>query len=194
MNGSIIIIAICWCMIWGAVTYSVMKNKGHESPGVWFFIGFFLEIFGLIIALVQPNQQQHYSSQQTFNDSTSSRNTQICKSCGETNSSSSTHCQKCGLRLNKPTSLIQNKEGSWKCKCGALNYPYETSCHRCGEKKPFKSSNTPEKTPTSPAQVKAMAQKEKFMTEQLEELKKMLDQGLITEADFEAKKKQILGI
>jgi hypothetical protein len=49
-----------------------------------------------------------------------------------------------------------------------------------------KGITSPTSAAPSPAQ--------KSITEQLEELKKLQDQGLITETDFDAKKKQILGI
>ncbi len=193
---------IIGCLLCGAICYAIMQNKGYEQPTGWFFAGLFLGIIGIILVLIQPKEttsssysQSSTSSRPSYSSSGyGSRSTVVCTACGETNSSSSTHCQKCGSRLNKPSLPILNKEGSWKCKCGTMNYSYQTSCQRCGEKKPFKSANTNEKTPTSPAQVKAMAQKEKSIAEQLEELKKLKDQGLITEADFEAKKKQILGI
>jgi cytochrome c-type biogenesis protein CcmH/NrfG len=50
---------------------------------------------------------------------------------------------------------------------------------------------------TQPAQQAPVTQTETpvaSIKQQLEELKEMQDQGLITEADFEAKKKQLLGI
>lgn len=193
---------IIGCLLCGAVCYAIMQNKGYEQPTGWFFAGLFLGIIGIILVLIQPNEttstsysQSSTSSRPSYSSSGyGSRSTVVCTACGETNSSSSTHCQKCGSRLNKPSLPILSKEGSWKCKCGAMNYSYETSCHRCGEKKSNKPAIVKENAPTSPAQVKAMAQKDKTIAEQLEELKKLKEQDLITEADFEAKKKQILGI
>lgn len=183
------------CIIAGLITVAIMKGKGHENAGVWFWCGFFLGLIGIIIAACQTNlnyvnlQNRSNNSRNTgASDSNySSRSTIVCKSCGATNSSSSYHCQSCGAKLSKAViAQTTGKEGQWRCKCGAQNYSYETSCHRCGEKKPFKSASESKAAAPVPVQ--------KSITEQLEELKKLQDQGLISEADFEAKKKQILGI
>lgn len=74
-------------------------------------------------------------------------------------------------------------DGGWKCaKCGRINPSYSTSCV-CGitmkESKNWK------------------VKKEEKTTSQADEIKKfkeLLDSGAITEEEYEAKKKQILGL
>ena len=47
---------ILWCLIWGIVSYSIMKSKGHTKQlGLWFICGALLSIIGVLIAAVQPN-------------------------------------------------------------------------------------------------------------------------------------------
>ncbi len=197
----VIVGGLIWGLIWGLVTRAIMKGKGHDSTVGWFFCGFFLGLIGVIIAACQTNLNYinmnrnnyggGYGSAPTPPSNYGSRSTVVCKSCGATNSSTSYHCQSCGAKLSPAISAQDTgKKGQWKCECGALNYPYETSCHRCGKQKPFMKTESTAKPAAAPTPKPA----EKSITEQLEELKKLVDQGLITEADFEAKKKQILGL
>lgn len=200
----VIVGGLIWCLIWGFVTKAIMKGKGYENTGLWFICGFLLGIIGVIIAACQTNLNYvNYQNHSGNSGNTTqppinagSKSTIVCKSCGATNSSSSYHCQSCGAKLSKAViAQTTGKEGQWRCKCGAMNYPYETSCHRCGKSK---SDCTPiKRSPVSnPAvsQTPTAAPAQKSITEQLEELKKLQEQGLITETDFEAKKKQILNI
>ncbi len=165
MNDDIILYWVLGILIWGLI-WGVVTRSVSSSKGYndGFAWGFFLGIIGLIVVACRPDNRSNYSYR---------AGTIVCTACGATNSSSSFHCQNCGAKL-APATLAQKtgKEGQWRCKCGAQNYSYETTCHRCGEKKSEASS--------------------KSITEQLEELKKLQEQGLITEADYESKKKQIL--
>ena len=118
-------------------------------------------------------------------------------SCGINHASYETSCPTCGDRKSAPKT-------DWKCPCGAVNRVDELKCHRCGLEKGSKQSKAPMPLPplageinTQPAQQAPVTQTETpvaSIKQQLEELKEMQDQGLITEADFEAKKKQLLGI
>ncbi len=179
---------IIGCVISGIICAAIMSSKGHDGTSGWFFLGFLLGIIGIIIAACQPNlyyinslrNSQHSTSSSPLNNN---QNTWVCK-CGTRNNSDSLFCNKCGKQ--NPNANRATNDGSWKCACGAMNYSYETSCHRCGKTKAESISNSAASPAPKPA--------EKSVTEQLEELKKLVDQGLITEADFEAKKKQILGL
>lgn len=191
MNDDIILYwvlgILIWGFIWGIITQSVSSSKGYDGGFAW---GFLLGFIGLIVVACKPDNRQTYYQRPNYAPSqvsTGSKSVVFCRSCGTDNSSNSTHCQSCGAKLS-PAVFAQKtgKEGQWKCKCGAQNYSYETSCHRCGEKKPFSSANSDKKTSST------SVSDSKSITEQLEELKKLQEQGLITEADFDAKKKQIL--
>ncbi len=179
---------LIWGFIWGIITQSVSSSKGYDGGFAW---GFFLGIIGLLVVAVKPDNRSNsiYQSSNINQNNYGSRSTVVCKSCGATNSSSSFHCQSCGAKLSPAVSAQKTgKEGQWRCKCGAQNYSYETSCHRCGEKKPFPSANSDNNASST------SVSDSKSITEQLEELKKLQEQGLITEADIDAKKKQILKI
>jgi hypothetical protein len=69
------------------------------------------------------------------------------------------------------------KKGGWECKCGRINASYTGTC-ACGRKK-----NELEK----PA-----AKADKF--EEMKRYKELLDLGIVTEEEYEKKKKELLGI
>ena len=181
MNDDIILYwvlgILIWGLIWGVVTRSVSSSKGYNDGFAW---GFFLGIIGLIVVACRPNKTSSSNSNSFSNNYQyyyGSQYIAYCGNCGFPNRSDSVFCLQCGSKLPQSSTNIGDK---WKCKCGKIHYNYETSCPRCGEKK-------------SKASSKSMTEaSSKSMTEQLEELKKLQEQGLITEADFDAKKKQIL--
>ena len=72
-------------------------------------------------------------------------------------------------------------DNNWRCSCGAMNRPDEAVCHRCGTAKEKPKQNTSNQS----------AEK---VGDELKKYKEMLDQGLITQEDFDAKKKQLLGL
>lgn len=81
------------------------------------------------------------------------------------------------------------KDG-WKCsKCGAANAIYVGTCG-CGQLK--KENNT--KKRTSSAKVTDSDSKEVDNLQQLKLCKELLDMGAITQEEFDAKKKQLLGL
>ncbi len=55
-----------WCIIWGFVTKAIVKGKGYENSGAWFWCGFFLGIIGVIVAACKPalTNQMPYNYQQ----------------------------------------------------------------------------------------------------------------------------------
>ena len=72
--------------------------------------------------------------------------------------------------------------GGWKCTCGRSHAAYESSC-ACGRSK---------------TEVQLGAKKENNPTTDnisaIKEYKKLLDDGIITQEEFEEKKKQLLGL
>lgn len=176
---------VVWAIIWGCITKAVSSSKGYDGGFAW---GFFLGLIGLIVVACKPDNRPIYSQRPNYAptpSNTGNNSVVFCRSCGTANSSNSTTCQSCGAKLASISSLKYNNANSadsWKCPCGAKNYDYETSCHRCGK---LKSEVVGQAGKSEP---------QKSLTDQLEELKKLQEQGLITEADFEAKKKQILNL
>lgn len=118
-----------------------------------------------------------------------------CK-CGALNYSYETSCHSCGTKLSD--NINKGKCNTWRCPCGALNYENETSCHSCGKKIGYKPKDTKQKsevnTSSASEQKIKSATANQSITEQLEELKKLQEQGLITQEDYDSKKKQILNL
>lgn len=180
------------CIFMGFITVAIMKGKGHENAKAWFWCGFFLGLIGLIIAACQTNLN-YVNSQKFTNNSVnpSARNTKTCTSCGAVNSIDSEHCVQCGYKLH----TVRRNTSSWVCNCGARNTLEEQRCHRCGKPRTDSSGKPMVKSSAvSSASSPSDTPAQKSITEQLEELKKLQEQGLITETDFEAKKKQILNL
>lgn len=87
------------------------------------------------------------------------------------------------------------REGGWKCNgCGRVNASYVTSCN-CGmsidENRNWLKEREEER------RMRAEEQKAKGIKGQADEIakfKELLDAGAITQEEYEAKKKQILGL
>ena len=78
------------------------------------------------------------------------------------------------------------EEGGWQCVCGRMNERYVFSC-ACGRNKSDGEIriHTTEKPVVFEENSDAM---------KIKEFKELLDEGIITQEEFEAKKKQILGL
>lgn len=145
--GYLILGVVC-----GFICESIASNRGMEG-GFWW--GFFLDILGVIIVALRPNDQVSPKNESERHES----------------------------------EIIAL--GGWRCNnCGKANYPYVEEC-TCGWKK-----GTPA---PSMQRNPSISSKEKITgTESLaEEIKKyraLANDGIITQEEFEAKKKQLLGL
>jgi hypothetical protein len=81
-------------------------------------------------------------------------------------------------------------EGGWKCTCGTIHSSYVTSCS-CGKSKREVLNPTPAPKPQPSAM--AAEDKEGKIIAALQEYKKLLDSGVLTQEEFEQKKQQLLG-
>lgn len=81
-------------------------------------------------------------------------------------------------------------EGGWKCTCGTIHSSYVTSCS-CGKSKREVLNPTPAPKP-QPSSA-AAEDKESKIIAALQEYKKLLDSGVLTQEEFEQKKQQLLG-
>ena len=94
-----------------------------------------------------------------------------CLKCGTDNNEGAKFCAKCGEKIEQ----IQKSE-LYNCpSCGKNNPKNAVFCSECGE--PIKSESTKESD-----------------LEDLEKLAELKEKGIITEDEFQAKKKQILGL
>ena len=95
--------------------------------------------------------------------------------------------------MNAPAADLEHnnkllRNGGWKCSCGRVNAAYASSCV-CGKSK-YKET-VPESEPVQHAEAVA---DEIENAAAIREYKKLMDDGIITAEEFEAKKKQLLGL
>lgn len=162
-----IISVLVWAFVWGFATKKVGENKGHDGCFWW---GFWLGFIGLIIVLTKPNDRSSIY--------------------GYGGAPQNEYERALSIAANEAERKKKLKDGYWECnKCGELNAPYVTSCI-CGttlsenkrivrEKQSEQEKNKTERPAVSEA-------------DELSKFKKLLDEGAITEEEFQAKKKQIL--
>lgn len=80
------------------------------------------------------------------------------------------------------------KAGGWRCACGRVHAAYISSCS-CGRNK--SGETAPEPVPI----VRTVSEEDEIKNAAaIREYKKLLDEGIITAEEFEAKKKQLLGL
>ena len=142
-------------------------RKINESKGYdgGFAWGFWLGFIGLIVVACKPDNRSSYYS--------------ILQSSGSA------------------SSLFNNSsEESWRCsRCTRMNPPYQTTC-TCGITKTESDRfyNEGDSQQSEPVAVPLPTSKSVSEAEEIVRFKKLLDDGVITEEEFQAKKKQILGI
>ncbi len=153
-------------IIWGIIWGFISKHV-NESKGYdgGFAWGFWLGFIGLIVVACKPdNRSSYYSSQSSYGS-------------------------------GPAPSLFDNNPSvdTWRCyKCTKRNPSYQTTCS-CGLSKTesdrlYRDGDTAKKSVALPAPKPANE------ADEIARFKKMLDDGMITEEEFQAKKKQILGI
>lgn len=161
---------IIWGLIWGAATQAVINNKGYDES--WFLWGFLFGFIAFLIALCKPSIPRISSSiederKKGYFHGFDSRGGTLFKGDAAT-------------------------DDGWTCVCGARNKDYEGTCHRCGKSKHEKKE--------ARAAIQTAVDQRKITTsvddtaQQIKDYKKLLDEGLITEEEFTAKKRSILGI
>lgn len=183
---------IIWCLIWGFATRAVIHNKGYDNN--WFWWGFFFGVIAFIVALTKKDityEQYYYQKNkpelnyQSAQSATSSKTWQCA--CGEINLDYVTTCPECGRRKSSAVGASSRSYSSnnnsakvpapdWRCSCGAMNKGYEKECHRCHKSiydKDKKSDDT---------------------VNELKKLKELLDSGIITQEEFDKKKKEYLNL
>ena len=92
-----------------------------------------------------------------------------------------------------PVDFVHNQQilasGGWQCACGKVHAAYVSSCS-CGRSK---SGELPPE-PAPEVQNDTTEDAEIRNAQAIREYKKLLDDGIITSEEFEAKKKQLLGL
>lgn len=195
--------------IFGAITKRINENKGYDGGFAW---GFWLGVIGIIVVACRPEAQPIY-----FRDSHSSPPPRAeipglaanggwyCTNCGRQHPAYELSCV-CGMTKQKakaegnvaapkPAAKPGVSNGVWYCtNCGRQHLAYESSCV-CGTSKKnavvADSAATP--TPKPAPQKTASSANEEQIIQALKEYKTLLDEGIITQEEFENKKKSLLG-
>ena len=157
-------------VIFGFVCKAISSKRGMDG-GFWW--GFWLWVIGIIVVAVRPND-----------------NTPVYESNPRPKS-----------RQEEEKEILEN--GGWKCDCGTINYHYVTSC-RCGkskwdvEQRRYLEKLAIEEEIKQQKKAELLSAKEQYKEktniEQIKEYKELLDVGAITQEEFDAKKKQLLGL
>ncbi len=156
-------------IICGAICVAIASGRGM-SGGFWW--GFFLGIIGIIVVAVMPNDKPVQQTSSYYNGNPSS--------CSIGNSID---------KRNREEDILAS--GGWRCNnCGKVNFGYTYGCD-CGARKgdpvppkPLKSTVINEDSEENPQSV----------AEEIRKFKQLADDGIITEQEFEKKKKQLLGL
>ncbi len=176
---------IVWGIVWGIVARAIVLNKGyyHESTK-WFWLGFFFALIAVIVAATKPVIQSP-----TIADAATKPSSQ----------------PPARIRYTRTSEDEQRllKNGGWRCDCGRVNEEYVWTCV-CGKSK---SGMNRRKIPTSDGADKATVTEQQRTAEiskaeaapksqaaAIREYKALLDEGIITQEEFDAKKKQLLGL
>ena len=83
--------------------------------------------------------------------------------------------------------------GGWKCICGKGHAAYESGCV-CGRSKTEALQNAKKDTSEDQQSSKKDTSTSTDTISAIKEYKKLLDDGIITQEEFDAKKKQLLGL
>lgn len=202
-------------LICGAIGRIIVSSKGYDdSDNHGFAWGFWLGLIGLIVCACKPEApRRSFGSSKGLGYSglngdsnnigaPSSHNSWVC-TCGARNSSHDNICNRCGKgRYASPnTSIAGNntpsRNTSWVCECGMRNSAAHSVCLKCGKVKQesvFAIKQTSTNAEVTPSLENNTTSNIGNTAAQIKEFKKLLDEGLITEEEFAAKKKQILGI
>ena len=157
-----LILTIVNACIFGVITKVINERKGYYGGFAW---GFWLGWIGIIV--VACRESASYTPKESI----------IVRP------------QKSGL----PHNAISNSApsgGGWKCSCGRINAAYISSCV-CGLNKQTEAAAAPTPMP-KPSTAAASTIDESQIISLLREYKDLLDSGVITQEEFDAKKKSIL--
>ena len=195
--------SIIWGIIWGCATNAIIHNKGYDEN--WFWWGFFFSIIAVIVAATKPENRKYYDSGSDSNTSYLGYNYNYSAPSPS---------------FGTPKVAGPNE---WKCLCGRVNANYIGTC-ACGKSKQDLEDNEKrirkaQEEAKRLAEEKKVAEDAERMAEMaakmakeskaaedsnehqeianakaIKEYKNLLDEGIISQEEFDAKKKQLLGL
>lgn len=215
-----LIVTLIEACIFGAITQGINEKKGYEG-GFWW--GFFLGVIGIIVVACResyytdgyiPSGDSVYIPQKVA-ESPIDMDAPVPDGgwrciCGRVHYPYESSCA-CGQSKRAvldgtatptcfdPLSKLAPQPPSpqdWTCTCGREHPSYETSCI-CGKTKhEVLTANIvlPEPEPGTILEVLSEPTDDDQSIQTLRKYKTLLDDGVITQEDYDAKKKQLLGL
>lgn len=190
---------IVWGVIWGCATNAVIRNKGYDEN--WFVWGFFFGFIALIVACTKPEKKKEpvVYNPMYAKAAMEGQKKRILENggwtciCGEVNPQIVTTC-KCG-RTKATSDIEKQKERMEKISKEidqriAMNAQQKDNGISAVKQTDTESDSvhSAEKEMESKAEIET----EDKLIKVLKDYKELLDSGIITQAEFEAKKKQLL--
>lgn len=177
---AIIVIILFACI---AVRWSYLRDEGYEGFLFWRIFLDDIPIW-LIDRVNERNQGQYYAPRSRKIDAKNA--VDIDSYPGYYGSNYKAAAPITAVDVEHEAQLLGN--GGWKCICGRVHAAYVSSCS-CGRNKDGETA--PEPVPVRDA---APEDHEIKNASAIREYKKLMDEGIITAEEFEAKKKQLLGL
>lgn len=167
MSNSLIVLIVIVVLLVRGIVYGVATKKVLEYRGYffedWFWIGFIFGFTALLVAMARPDNNANVIKRR---------------------------------KALKP--VVTNPNSEWKCrKCKTVNPPYTGTCS-CGNTREENDAPLRAMQERREAELRAMANEQNRQDSELDNLltlaayKDLLDKGVITAADFEQKRKELL--
>lgn len=160
---ALVVIFVIHGIVWGKATNKVLQYRGYFYDD-WFLWGFLFGMVALLVAMSRPDNNANVIKKR--------------------------------LAANKP--VINSPNTEWKCrKCKTINPPYTGTCS-CGNTREENDAPLRAMQERREAELRAQQSEKLQQDAELDNLltlsayKDLLDKGVITEADFEAKRTELL--
>ena len=171
--------------VFGAITKHISESKGYSGGFAW---GFWLTWIGVIVVACKPNQTSQTTQGQyrpMYPNAVQEKRQWHCV-CGASNNEGASYCFKCRRSHHESDSV--RKEACPHC--GAMNRSNNETCFACN--KPMKVLATPIVAAEKPVEEKPAENESAHALDMLKKLGELHDSGVLTDEEFQAKKKSLL--
>ena len=173
------VIAVLICVLWGLACSAIVRSKGYDKheQNIYFFLGFFLNIIGVIIAAVKSpivNRSEEVSASMSSTSSTADP-VWKCSFCGTQNIGTEAYSQCSSCRHTRGESQRN------KAKSNNTNNNNNNSFGNINSNSTNNNNNNTNNNDDVLTNLDA-----------LKKLKELLDLGAITQEEFDEKKAKLL--